>query len=109
LKEREKADKQKLADQKAREAKDKAASDKLFKEQMQRLNAQAGMTGSGGSGTAEKSTGNNRGDPSYLAKIAAKVRSNMSYGAAETAGSNPTVEYRIELFPDCSLRGGLRK
>jgi hypothetical protein len=33
------------------------------------------VTGSGGTGTAAKSTGNNRGDPSYMAKIAAKVRS----------------------------------
>jgi len=68
----DKLDKQKLAEQKAQQAKEKAASDKLFQENMQRLSAQAGATGSGGNGTAARSTGNNRGDPSYVAKIAAK-------------------------------------
>ncbi|WP_423707965.1 cell envelope integrity protein TolA [Undibacterium sp. WLX3042] len=107
--EKEKAEKQKLADQKAQQAKEKAASDKLFKENMQRLSAQAGVTGSGGTGTAAKSTGNNRGDPSYMAKIAAKVRSNTIYSGVESVAGNPTVEYRIELIPDGSLRGAVKK
>lgn len=106
---KEKAEKQKLADQKAQQAKDKAASDKLFKENMQRLSAQAGVTGSGGTGTAAKSTGNNRGDPSYMAKIAAKVRSNTIYSGVDSVAGNPTVEYRIELIPDGSLRGAIKK
>lgn len=106
---KEKAEKQKLADQKAQQAKDKAASDKLFKENMQRLSAQAGVTGSGGTGTAAKSTGNNRGDPSYMAKIAAKVRSNTIYSGVDAVAGNPTVEYRIELIPDGSLRGAIKK
>lgn len=106
---REKLEKQKLADQKAQQAKEKAASDKLFKENMQRLAAQAGVTGSGGSGTAVKSTGNNRGDPSYAAKIAAKVRSNTNFSGMESTVGNPTVEYRIDLLPDGSLRGAIRK
>ncbi|MFZ6774473.1 cell envelope integrity protein TolA [Undibacterium sp. SXout7W] len=109
-KERDKErEKQKLADQKVQQAKDKAASDKIFKEDMKRLAAQAGVTGSGGNGTAAKSTGNNRGDPSYAAKIAAKVRSNTIFNAIDVSDGNPTVEYRIELLPDGSLRGAIRK
>lgn len=103
---REKLDKKKLADQKAQQARDKAAADKVFKDQMQRLNAQAG---SGGSGTAARSTGNNRGDPSYAAKIAAKIRSNTNFSGADSASGNPTVEFRIELLPGGLLRGPARK
>ncbi len=87
-------------------AKEKAAADKLFKENMARLTAQAGT---GGTGSAEKSTGNNRGDPSYAAKVAAKVRSNTNYTALDSGSDNPAVEYRIELLPDGSLRGAIRK
>lgn len=87
-------------------AKEKAAADKVFKENMARLTAQAGT---GGSGTAEKSTGNNRGDPGYAAKVAAKVRSNTNYSALDSGSDNPAVEYRIELLPDGSLRGAIRK
>ena len=105
----EKLEKQKLADQKAQQAKDKAASDKLFKENMQRMAAQAGATGSGGNGTAARSTGNNRGDPSYGAKIAAKIRSNTNYNVSDTIAGNPEVVYQIELLPDGYLRGPVRK
>ena len=105
----EKLEKQKLADQKAQQAKEKAASDKLFKENMQRLSAQAGATGSGGSGTAARSTGNNRGDPSYGAKIAAKIRSNTVYNVPDMVAGNPEVVYQIDLLPDGYLRGPARK
>ncbi|MFZ6767623.1 TonB C-terminal domain-containing protein [Undibacterium sp. Di26W] len=97
------------ADKKKQQAKDKLASDKLFKEQMQRMTNQAANTGSGGSGVVAKSTGNNRGDPSYIAKIAAKVRSNTNFSAIDSTAGNPTVEYRIDLLPDGSLRGAIRK
>lgn len=100
---KEDADKKKLA------AKDKEKSDKLFKDELARVAKQAAVAGSGGSGTSEKSTGNNRGDPSYLAKIAAKVRSNTNYGAMDNTAGNPTVEYAISLLPDGSLRGAIRK
>ncbi len=101
---------QQLAKEKAEKAKqiakEKAAADKVFKENMARLTAQAGT---GGTGTAEKSTGNNRGDPGYAAKVAAKVRSNTSYTGLDSGSDNPKVEYRIELLPDGSLRGAIRK
>lgn len=99
----------KLAEQKKQVSKEQLARDKVFQENMRRLEGQAGVTGSGGSGTAARSTGNNRGDPSYGAKIAAKVRSNTIFNVFESGGANPTVIYRIELLPDGSLRGAIRK
>jgi colicin import membrane protein len=103
---KEKQEKKKLADQKAQQAKEKIAADKVFKENMQRLASQAG---SGGNGVAARSTGNNRGDPGYAAKIAAKIRSNTNFSAIDSTPGNPTVEYRIELLPGGSLRGPIRK
>jgi colicin import membrane protein len=89
--------------------KEQTLRDKVFAENMKRLAGQAGNAGSGGTGDAAKSTGNNRGDPSYAARIAAKVRSNTVFNVADTSSNNPTVEYRIDLLPDGSLRGAIKK
>ena len=101
---------------KEQQAKEQASRDKTFSDNMRRLAAQAGTqagaqtnVGSGGTGEAAKSTGNNRGDPSYAARIAAKVRSNTVYNTSDNVSGNPTVEYRIDLLPDGSLRGAIRK
>lgn len=104
-----KKEKQEKEDEKKRLAKEKAQRDKMFEEDMKRLNNQATKTGSGGVGDALKSTGNNRGDPSYLAKIGAKVKSNTVFSVTDTSANNPTVEFIINLFPDGSLRGPLKK
>ncbi len=111
--------KEKLAEQKKKTdetdakkkllTKEQFVRDKVFAENMRRLAGQAGNTGSGGTGDAAKSTGNNRGDASYAARIAAKVRSNTVFNASDTSSNNPTVEYRIDLLPDGSLRGAIRK
>lgn len=108
--------KEKLAEQKKKTdeadakkkllTKEQLLRDKVFAENMKRL---AGQAGSGGTGDAAKSTGNNRGDPSYAARIAAKVRSNTVFNVSDTSSNNPTVEYRIELLPDGSLRGAIKK
>jgi colicin import membrane protein len=108
--------KEKLAEQKKKTdeadakkkllTKEQSVRDKVFAENMRRL---AGQAGSGGTGDAAKSSGNNRGDPSYAARIAAKVRSNTVFNASDTSSNNPTVEYRIDLLPDGSLRGMIRK
>ncbi|MET3117479.1 colicin import membrane protein [Undibacterium sp. GrIS 1.8] len=107
------AEKKKLADSKAQsktqQNKEQAARDKVFEENMRRLNGQAAVTGTGGTGDAPKSTGNNRGDPSYAARIASKVRQNTVFNAVDNSNTNPTVEYRIDLLPDGSLRGPVRK
>jgi colicin import membrane protein len=68
----------------------------------------AGVAGSGGTGTAAKSQGM-RGDPSYAAKVAAKIKSNTAFGVPSDLQGNPTVEYDVQLFPDGSLRGAPRK
>lgn len=101
--------KKKEAEEKKRLAKEKAAQDKIFEENMRRLNGQVVKSGSGGLGDAPKSTGNNRGDPSYNAKVAAKIKSNTIYVVSDTSSSNPTVEFVIQLFPDGSLRGPIKK
>lgn len=62
-----------------------------------------------GSGDAVKSTGNNRVDPGYAGKIAAKIKSNMVYVGADQGSDNPTVDFVINLFPDGSLNGPPRK
>lgn len=100
---------QEAAEKKKLAAKEKEKTDKLFKDELARVTKQAANTGSGGSGASEKSTGNNRGDPSYIAKIAAKVRSNTNFSGIDSTAGNPTVEYSINLLPDGSLRGGIRK
>ncbi|GGC71123.1 cell envelope integrity protein TolA [Undibacterium terreum] len=103
------AEKNKQAELKKKQNSDQAARDKVFAENMRRLNGQAATTGSGGNGDAPKSTGNNRGDPSYAAKVSAKIRSNSNYNASDNTSNNPTVEYRIDLLPDGTLRGAIRK
>ena len=108
--------KEKLAEQKKKTdeadekkkllTKEQTLRDKVFAENMKRL---AGQAGSGGSGDAAKSTGNNRGDPSYAGKVVAKIRSNSSYFASGSSANNQTVEFRIFLLPDGTLRGAIRK
>ncbi|PXX47649.1 cell envelope integrity protein TolA [Undibacterium pigrum] len=101
----EAADKKKLlAKEKEKSTKEKS---KVYDEEMARVTKQA--VGTGSTGTSEKSTGNNRGDPSYIAKIAAKVRSNTNFSGIDSTAGNPTVEYLINLLPDGSLRGAIRK
>jgi colicin import membrane protein len=88
---------------------EKLAKDKAFQQDMARLNGQVVKTGSGGLGEALKSTGMSRGDPSYNALIAAKVKANTNYLVTDTSSRNPTVEFEINLFPDGSLKGPLKR
>jgi len=89
---------QELADQKARAA--------LRADEMRRI---AGSTGSGGSGTAARSTGNNRANVAYAQKVSAKIRSNTAFNVPQSLNGNPAVEYSVELLPDGSLRTAPRK
>ena len=89
-KEAEDKRKQELADQKAR---DKARADEMRR-----------IAGTGGSGTAPRSTGRIGGDPGYGAKIAPKIRANTRFKVPDNLDGNPSVEYAIELLPDGSLR-----
>lgn len=95
------ADKKKLA-------KEKALQDKIFQENMNRLNNQVNKSGSGGLGDALKSSGM-RGDPSYAGKVSQKIRANTTYVINDASSNNPTVEFSIQLFPDGSLKGPIKK
>jgi colicin import membrane protein len=93
LEKKAKADK--LAKAKA-EAAEKAKLDKLRQEDVKRM--MAAMEGSGGSGTAAKSTGP-RTDNSYIAAITAKVKSTTTYPGDTDVPGNPRVEFRVEQLP----------
>lgn len=82
---------------------------KMRADDLKRITGATGaVAGSGGTGTAAKSQGM-RGDPSYAAKIAAKIKSNTQYPVPPDLQGNPAVEYDVQLFPDGSLRGAPRK
>lgn len=107
----EKLKKEKLAklEDKKKLAKEKALQDKIFQENMQRMNQQVAKSGSGSIGDALKSTGSHRGDPNYAAKVSQKIRANTIYVINDASSNNPTVEFAIQLFPDGSLRGPIKK
>jgi colicin import membrane protein len=63
----------------------------------------ARMMTQAGSGDAPRTQGG-RGNADYIAKIAAKIRSNTAFVIPPNLAGNPAVEYSIELLPDGSLR-----
>lgn len=97
------AEQKKLDQAKADQKKSDALAQKQRDDNLKRLTGQ--VVGSGGSGDAVKSTGNNRVDGGYAGRIAAKIKSNMVYVGADNGTDNPTVEFSVDLFPDGSLRG----
>jgi colicin import membrane protein len=90
-----KAKLEKLAKAKA-EAAEKAKLDKLRDAEMKRMMAAA--AGSGGTGTAAKSTAP-RSDSGYVAAITAKVKSTTIYGGSTDVPDNPRVEFHVEQLP----------
>ena len=102
-KDQKKRDKEKLAEQKKADEKQKKQREDDLKRML------SPISGSGGTGDAVKSTGNNRVDAGYAGKIAAKIKSNMIYVGSDNPADNPTVDFRIDLFPDGSLRGPPKK
>ncbi|MBI3230660.1 MAG: cell envelope integrity protein TolA [Burkholderiales bacterium] len=90
------ADKKKLlAEKKAKEAKEAAAVEKQRAEDMRRI---MGNAGSGGTGTAARST-SPRGDPSYAAAVIAKIKSNVNFVGDRDMPGNPEAEFKITLSP----------
>jgi colicin import membrane protein len=77
------------------------------------LKAMAGLAGSGGSGTAEKSSGPNGGkgtgggtaghSAGYGARVAAKVKPNIVY--PDMVSGNPRAEVRVRAAPDGTITG----
>jgi len=102
-KEQKKLDLAKAAEKKNADAKEQ----KQRADEIKRMTSQ--IVGTGGTGDAVKSTGNNRVDAGYAGRIAAKIKSNMVYVGSENSSDNPTVDFRIDLFPDGSLRGPPKK
>ncbi|MEC5218101.1 colicin import membrane protein [Actimicrobium sp. GrIS 1.19] len=76
---------------------------KIRDEEMRRI-AGGAAVGTGGSGDAPKSQGP-RGDPSYIQKVGAKIKSNTVFNVPEDTEGNPAVEYAVDLLPDGSVRG----
>ena len=101
------ADQKKLDQTKAEQKKADLQAQKQRDDNLKRLTSQ--VVGSGGSGDAVKSSGNNRVDAGYAGRIAAKIKSNMVYVGSDNGADNPTVEFSVDLFPDGSLRGAPHK
>ena len=89
------AEKKKAAEKLAK-AKEAAAEDKKFK--ALRDAEMARITGSGGSGTAPKSTAP-RLDASYQAAIAGKVKRSTSYTGDTNLPGNPRAEFVVDQLP----------
>jgi len=85
----------KKADDKLAKAKE-AAEDKKLKDM--RAAEMARITGSGGSGTAAKSSAP-RSDPGYAAAIASVIKSNSSYAGDTDVPGNPKVVFHVEQLP----------
>jgi colicin import membrane protein len=79
---------------------------KMRDEDMRRMTG--GVTGTGGTGDAEKSQGG-RASAAYGGKVGAKIKSNTIYNVSQNLAGNSPVEYAIDLLPDGSLRGTPRK
>ncbi|NEX60260.1 cell envelope integrity protein TolA [Noviherbaspirillum sp. 17J57-3] len=112
--EKDKAEKEKLAklEKEKKEKAEKAeakrrqdeANEKLLaksrEEEMRRL---SGAVGPGGSGDAPKAQGP-RGDATYVNTLRTKIRGNTSFIPPADIEGNPTVEYRVDLLPDGSVK-----
>lgn len=57
-----------------------------------------GPTGTGGSGTAARSTGPGTADAAYIAKVRTKIKNNTSFNASSAIMGNPPVIYDVELL-----------
>jgi len=98
--EKEAADKKKDDEKKKELAKKKAAAESAARLEKQRAEEMRRIMGSaaGGTGTAEKSTAP-RSDSGYKAKIAAKIKSNISYAGSQDVPGNPSAEFQITQLP----------
>lgn len=79
-----------------------AREEAVRKEDLNRMLSQA--AGSGGSGEAAHSSGPSRGDASYVAKVAGKIRSNTVFNVPDDLAGNPPAEFAVDLLPDGSVR-----
>ena len=93
-------EKRKLAEEQRQKQEEAAAAQRAkarHEEDMRRLASEAS-----GAGNAEKAS-SGKPDAAYARKIASLIRSNTMVSLNDISG-NPTVEFRIDLLPDGSLR-----
>jgi colicin import membrane protein len=102
------AEKKRKEDDKKRkqDAEEDARLDKLREENLKRM--LGSVTGTGGTGDAPKSQGNNRADADYVQRIASKIKSNITFIVPNDLAGNPPVEFEVRLLPDGSV-AGMRK
>ncbi len=79
---------------------------KLREEEMRRITG--GVAGTGGNGDATQTQGA-RGNADYANRVGAKIKSNTIFNVPDYLTGNPVVEYAVELLPDGSIRGPVRK
>jgi len=93
-------EKRKLAEEQRQKQEEAAAAQRAkarHEEDMKRMASEAS-----GAGNAERSS-SGKPDAAYARKIADRIRSNTILSLNDISG-NPTVEFRIDLLPDGSLR-----
>ncbi len=102
------AEKKRQEEEKKRkqDAEEAAMLAKLREENMKRMMGSA--VGTGGTGDAPKSQGNNRADAGYIDRIASKIKSNITFIIPNDLAGNPPVEFEVRLLPDGSV-AGMRK
>lgn len=105
-KEKEEKEKKLAEEKKAKEAKEaaakKAAADQAFKDAMRGdVMGAAGMPG----GTADRNQAGGGNYSGYGAKIRACVQPGVSFPAPPQSGSNPTVQYRVQLKSNGTVSG----
>lgn len=107
-KKRKEEEKKRLAAEEKRreEAAEAEMLAKLREENLQRMRGKA--VGTGGTGDAPKSQGNNRADAAYIDRIASKIKSNIAFIVPNDLTGNPPVEFEVRLLPDGSV-AGIRK
>jgi len=102
LAKKEDAEKKKKAEKLAKEKAQKLEDARLAKmraEDLKRVQlAVSANSGSGGSGTAEKSSGPRR-DSGYESAIRAKVKGNTAYAGDLNEPGNPTVTFHVDQLP----------
>lgn len=107
---KQKAEQQRIAKQQAEKRKAEEAKRKQEDAQMARVRDEemkritSGVTGEGGAGSATKAQGGHA-DGSYAQRVAAKIKSNITFSVPDDLTANPPVEYEVDLLPDGSISG----
>lgn len=101
LKKAEADKKRKEAEKKRRQEAEEAELAQLREENLKRMMGNA--AGTGGTGDAPKSQGNNRANADYIQRIASKIKSNITFIVPNDLADNPPVQFEVRLLPDGSI------